>query len=59
MAKTPKKRGPEAARLKIPGRWETAVEKALAKKKPPDGWPMPAPRAMVKRLRKQRGLLLP
>jgi len=34
-----KKRGPEPERLKIKGRWQDAVKKSLAKKKPSEGWP--------------------
>jgi hypothetical protein len=39
----PKKQtpGPEADRLKIDADWQEAVKKALAKKRPPDGWPKP------------------
>jgi hypothetical protein len=39
---TPKNRpGPEADRLKLDMDWEKAVEKALGKKRPPEGWPTP------------------
>lgn len=34
-----KKTGPKADKVKIPGNWEKAIEKALAKKRPKDGWP--------------------
>jgi len=37
--RTPKKRGPEADRLKIKGRWQDAVKKSLTKKRPTAGWP--------------------
>jgi hypothetical protein len=37
--KASKQRGPEAERLKIKGRWQDAVRKSLAKKKPAEGWP--------------------
>lgn len=31
--------GPEAERLKIDGNWVDAVDTALKKKRPPEGWP--------------------
>ena len=31
--------GPEPDRLKIDGKWEDAVDKALGKEKPAEGWP--------------------
>jgi hypothetical protein len=31
--------GPEAERLKISGDWVAAIDTALAKKRPPGGWP--------------------
>jgi hypothetical protein len=34
-----KKSGPSPNHLKIKGNWEDAVKKAIAKKKPPEGWP--------------------
>ncbi len=34
-----KKRGPKTDHLKIEGDWQRAVNKALKKKKPPEGWP--------------------
>jgi len=37
----PKKRGPEPERVKIAGNWKSAVEKALKKERPKDGWPKP------------------
>jgi len=46
MPKTPKKapakkaaRGPKPETLKIEGKWQDAVRKSLAKKKPAEGWP--------------------
>jgi hypothetical protein len=33
--------GPEPERLKIEGDWVEAVDKALAAKRPPQGWPKP------------------
>ena len=36
--KTP---GPEADRLKLDGDWKEATKKALAKERPPEGWPNP------------------
>ncbi len=33
------KRGPKEDRVKIEGDWESAVGKALAKKRPKEGWP--------------------
>ena len=45
MLTTPKKtpakrvpRGPRPDTLKIEGKWQDAVKKSLAKKKPADGW---------------------
>lgn len=35
------KSGPEPDRLKIEGDWEEAIKRALAKKRPPQGWPRP------------------
>lgn len=41
-APKPKSRpGPEAERLKLDMDWEKAVEKALGKKRPAEGWPTP------------------
>jgi len=39
----PKKKstGPEAERLKLEGNWKDLIAKALAKKRPPGGWPKP------------------
>jgi hypothetical protein len=37
------KRGPKEDRVKIEGDWESAVGKALAKKRPKDGWPKEKP----------------
>jgi hypothetical protein len=34
-----KKRGPKEERLKIEGDWKDAMKQALAKKRPPSGWP--------------------
>jgi len=39
MAKRKGKRGPKEERLNIDGDWESAVNKALKKDKPKDGWP--------------------
>jgi len=40
MAKEGKKRGPKTDRLKLDDKsWETALKKAVRKKKPKDGWP--------------------
>ena len=39
MAKHKKKRGPKPDKLKINGDWEKALQKAVKKKKPEDGWP--------------------
>jgi len=36
-----KRRGPKPDTLKIEGDWKDAVKTALAKKKPPAGWPKP------------------
>lgn len=33
------KRGPKPDTLKIEGAWQTAVGKALKKKRPKEGWP--------------------
>jgi hypothetical protein len=33
------KRGPKEERLKINGDWESAVRRALMKKRPKEGWP--------------------
>jgi hypothetical protein len=41
MAKAKEKRGPKADTVKIEGSWEAAVGKALAKKRPKEGWPPP------------------
>ena len=35
----PKKRGPPPELLKLKGDWTKNVKKALAKPKPPEGWP--------------------
>jgi hypothetical protein len=49
------KRGPEPDRVKIEGNWETAVGKALAKKRPKEGWPPPEKkRASPKRAERER-----
>jgi hypothetical protein len=39
----PKKKptGPTPDRLKLEGNWKDLVAKALAKKRPPTGWPKP------------------
>lgn len=36
-----RKPGPKADKVKIEGDWERAMEKALKKKRPKDGWPKP------------------
>lgn len=41
MSDEPKKRGPVPDSLKVEGEWEQAVKKALAKKRPAEGWPKP------------------
>ena len=33
------KKGPKEEKLKIDGNWEDAVEKAVKKEKPEEGWP--------------------
>ena len=38
-SQTPSKRGPKPETVKIEGDWETAIDKALAKKRPKEGWP--------------------
>ena len=35
------KTGPKEARLKIEGNWQDAMTKALAVKRPKEGWPEP------------------
>jgi len=37
--KKPSKTGPKPDALKIEGKWQDAVKKSLAKKKPEQGWP--------------------
>ncbi|MES9923459.1 MAG: hypothetical protein ABW152_05195 [Candidatus Thiodiazotropha endolucinida] len=39
--KKPTKTGPKPGRIKIDMEWESAVEKALEKKRPKEGWPEP------------------
>jgi len=39
--KQKKTAGPEPDRVKLTGDWETAIGKALKKKRPKDGWPDP------------------
>lgn len=41
MGKAKEKRGPKAETVKINMDWESAVGKALAKKRPKEGWPPP------------------
>ncbi len=36
-----KKRGPAPESVSIDGPWESAVSKALKKKRPAEGWPKP------------------
>jgi len=43
MTEEKAKRGPKEDRVKIEGDWESAVDKALAKKRPKDGWPREKP----------------
>jgi hypothetical protein len=38
-SKKPQKRGPKTDHLVIEGDWQSAVNKALKKKKPAEGWP--------------------
>lgn len=38
-SKVPKPPGPKPDRVKVEGDWGDALKKALAKKKPPGGWP--------------------
>jgi hypothetical protein len=33
------KRGPKTETLKITGKWEDAVKKAVSKERPKEGWP--------------------
>lgn len=35
------RRGPKPERVKIDEDWEDAIDKALRKEKPPEGWPKP------------------
>ena len=37
--KKPAKTGPKPGALKIDGKWQDAVKKSLAEKKPAAGWP--------------------
>ena len=39
MKKKIRKKGPKEGRLKIKGNWQSAVNKALMKKRPKKGWP--------------------
>jgi hypothetical protein len=39
VKKQPAKTGPKPDTLKIEGKWQDAVKKSLAKKKPQEGWP--------------------
>lgn len=41
MSKTRSNRGPSPQTVKIEGDWEQAIDKALGKKRPKDGWPKP------------------
>ena len=34
-------RGPKPERVKIEGNWEDAIDQALDKKRPKEGWPKP------------------
>lgn len=44
MRKKPKEpTGPKPDRVKIEGDWQDAMKKALAKKRPADGWPKAKP----------------
>jgi hypothetical protein len=40
----PKPPGPDPDRLVIEGNWESAVQKAMHKVKPTNGWPKPEPK---------------
>ena len=49
------KRGPAPDAVKIEGSWESAVGKALAKKRPKEGWPpSEKKRASPKRAERER-----
>lgn len=37
-----KRPGPNPGMLKIDDNWKVAINKALKKKRPPEGWPKPA-----------------
>lgn len=39
MSEEKQKSGPEPERLKIEEDWEDAIDKALRKKRPEEGWP--------------------
>ena len=39
MTAAKRKPGPKPERVKIEGNWEDAIDQALAKEKPKDGWP--------------------
>lgn len=41
MPEKSKKTGPKPEHLKIEGDWESAMGKAIKKKRPKDGWPKP------------------
>jgi hypothetical protein len=47
--------GPEPNRLKIDDDFEKAVERALKKPKPPNGWPKPEPMKRAPKKKKPRG----
>jgi hypothetical protein len=55
MAKEKVRRGPKADTVKIEGDWGSAVGKALAKKRPKEGWPPPEKkRASPKRAAREK-----
>ena len=43
------KPGPGAERVKIDLDWEEAVKRALGKKRPPEGWPLPPKKKRAKK----------
>jgi hypothetical protein len=51
----PQRPGPEPERLKIDGDWEQAVERALKKPRPADGWPKPQQKKKRPAAKKPRG----
>ena len=47
MSDNKHKRGPKPETVKIEGDWENAIDKALKKERPEDGWPKPEPSQSV------------